>query len=30
MRGRVVPPSSDPDADLSLASFEEPADRLGA
>ena len=28
--GRVVPPSTDPDADLSVTSFEELADRLGA
>ena len=28
--GRVAPPASDPDADLSVASFEELADRLGA
>jgi len=28
--GRQVPPPSDPDADLSTASFEELADRLGA
>ncbi|ADB76938.1 haloacid dehalogenase type II [Geodermatophilus obscurus] len=27
--GRVVPPSSDPDADLSVASFEELAEALG-
>ena len=27
--GRVVPPASDPDADLSVTSFEELADRLG-
>jgi 2-haloacid dehalogenase len=28
--GRVVPPASDPDADLSVGSFTELADRLGA
>lgn len=28
--GRVVPPSTDPDADLSVASFEELAQALGA
>ncbi|SFL91556.1 haloacid dehalogenase type II [Geodermatophilus ruber] len=28
--GRQVPPASDPDADLSVSSFEELADRLGA
>jgi 2-haloacid dehalogenase len=27
--GHVVPPASDPDADLSVTSFEELADRLG-
>jgi 2-haloacid dehalogenase len=28
--GRVVPPGTDPDADVSVSSFEELADRLGA
>ena len=28
--GRIVPPGTDPDADVSVASFEELADRLGA
>ncbi len=28
--GRVTPPATDPDADLSVTSFEELADRLGA
>ncbi len=27
--GRVVPPPTDPDADLSVASFEELAEALG-
>jgi 2-haloacid dehalogenase len=28
--GRVLPPGTDPDADVSVSSFEELADRLGA
>jgi 2-haloacid dehalogenase len=28
--GRVTPPATDPDADLSVASLTELADRLGA